>query len=312
MSGPNPPTETHLGTTQPGDQSQTPSPPSDTTPSPPTEAQHFADAFDNPDLRNNPAIRKFTDPASLASSYVELEKKIGQRGLVVPQEGADPATVRAAMKELGCPESPDQYPVSAELPEGMQLDEGFLARMRQRAWDSGLTAKQWEQQFGHFVEYQKEQYNEALEAHRAAMAESEAKLRDEWGAAFESKQKQAVEAAKALFGEEATQIIGLQIGEGKVLGNHPAFVKALALLGEKLSESGLVQGVSDVTIPTKEQAQRELDAMMADPEVIDALHNPNHLRHKEVVQKRETLYRSIYPNERQTGLSGGTAGGIVG
>jgi len=242
---------------------------------------------------------------------VELERKIGQKGMVVPGETATPAEVRAAMKQLGCPDEPDHYPTNIELPQGVKIDDKLLATMKQRAWDSGLSTTQWTQQFETFAGAQIAQHQAQAEAWNTHLAATTEKLKAEYGPAYEGKVEAAAAAANAIFGEEAAGIRGLPLPNGTVMGNHPLFVKALAELGEKLSEHDLIPGIPTRTTMTAEEAKRELDALNADKEHMDAYMDGNHPGHKVALQKRDTLYRYIHPGE-QTGATGSAAGNMVG
>ena len=121
----------------------------------------------------------------------------------------------------------------------------------------------------------------------------------------------AAAAADALFGAEAAGIKGLPLPNGSVLGTHPLFVKALAELGEKLSEHDLMPGIPARTTLTTEEAKRELEALNADQEHMKAYMDGNHPGHKQALAKRDTLYRYIHPGE-QTGAAGSAAGNMVG
>ena len=59
----------------------------------------WTDSLQDEGLRLHPSLTKFEDVPALAKSYVELESKIGSKGVLLPGENATPTEVRTAMSQ---------------------------------------------------------------------------------------------------------------------------------------------------------------------------------------------------------------------
>ncbi len=162
------------------------------------------------EIKANPTLSKFKTPDDLASSYVELERKIG-RSLTIPGDDAtDDAWERyyakaqesghlalhpdhadddhssAFWKSVGVPEDVDGY----KLPEDFkELPDDYVSNMRKVAKEAGWTNKQFQatlQEFG-------KEYGEQQEALDQSIEEDKAVIAGKWGMAEEQK-KSAVNA----------------------------------------------------------------------------------------------------------------------
>lgn len=142
---------------------------------------NFWDSFTDEGLRNNPSVRKHANAEALAKSYVELSRKLGQRGDIPLPKDATPEQVEArrALRrgeniksvedytwKLSAADARDMLPdadkafdgIAKSLYEAGLDDETFAAAMK------GLTAN---------AKAQKAEIE-------ASYAKSEAELRDEW------------------------------------------------------------------------------------------------------------------------------------
>ena len=61
------------------------------------------------DLRAEPSLRNFTDPVSLAKSYVHAQRMIGADKIPLPGKSATDDEWRQVYKRLGAPDNPKGY-----------------------------------------------------------------------------------------------------------------------------------------------------------------------------------------------------------
>lgn len=69
------------------------------------------------ELKSDPNIIKFKDPASLAKSYIHLQRNLGADKIALPGENATDDDWKQVYRKLGVPESLDEYKVNS--PEGL-------------------------------------------------------------------------------------------------------------------------------------------------------------------------------------------------
>lgn len=206
-------------------------PPADTTtpPAASAPASSWRDTLPD-DLKALPTLAKFQEPGALAKSYVELEKKIGQRGVQVPGEGATPEQVAEFHRALGVPEKPDDYAIAA--PEGIPAEvwsDDTAKAFQAKAHALGLTpqqAKGLAEWYARDAADAMTRYTAGIEPDGRPMDEV---LRSEWGPQTDRKVDMAKRAASQ-FGDEAA----LKALETKIGG--AALVKMFAKIGEAMAE----------------------------------------------------------------------------
>ena len=68
------------------------------------------------DLRVEPSLRNFTDPASLAKSYVHAQRMIGADKIPLPGKTATDEDWANVWSKLGRPQAPSEYQLQFENP----------------------------------------------------------------------------------------------------------------------------------------------------------------------------------------------------
>lgn len=172
------------------------------------------------DLRNAPALKNVSDPASLAKQFVDLQAHLGNTRRVPRSDEApedienyinkilneDEVTKGKLMikpdltqdeqadqfyRQLGKPESPDGYKVP-EFDGDIKVNEDFIKVAREKAHKYNLTEAQ-------FQKYVNDSVTESLAQQDAGYREWEdgmKGLRQEWGSAFDQNINEAVDYAK--------------------------------------------------------------------------------------------------------------------
>ena len=174
------------------------------------------------------ALAKFEDISSLASSYIELEKKLGSMH-TLPGEKATKEELDAFYKKLGKPDAADKY--------GFKQEWDAEKRFAQAAYEANLSDAQAKSLYTFFHKIGEDQQAQLAEAVKKQAEETDAALKKEFGNKVSEKMEQYTKGLKA-FGSDSIFSQLEQTG----LAYHPDFVKMFIKIGEALGESRTVLG----------------------------------------------------------------------
>lgn len=225
------------------------------------------------------SIKKFHGPDDLAKSYVELEKKLGQRpqGLVVPNEQSTPEQWAEYRKALGIPEAPEQYELHEFDPakfEQYPLDDARLNAARQWAHEQGLSGKQ----FDALVKFDAQYHAQLVQQSRQQEQQATAKLRQEWGDEYDARLQQVAEVAQRTG-------LGQAFAEAGMTDPYAA-AKALELVAKYLPKTDQVDGKAHADLDSQIQS---VNAALAQARATGNSEALAGLR-----AQREALYRKRY------------------
>lgn len=227
------------------------------------------------DIRAAPSMAKFKDPAELAKSYLEAEKLIGRKGVVVPGENATPEEVAAFRAALGVPDAPDGYGLAAPegLPDGVWNEDSAKA-FAAKAHELGIPPAAAKGLAEWFAKAQAE----AL----GAAEPWQPVLEKEWGAKFQDNLDLAQRAARQFGADEATLAkLASAAGDANVMR---MFHRIGAALGEDQPA-----GMATASAPmTGERAREAALAIIGDKS--SPYHQPLHPEHRATVQKVTRLF----------------------
>ena len=208
------------------------------------------------DLRAEPSLRHFTDPVSLAKSYVHAQRMIGADKIPLPGKSATDDEWRQVYKRLGAPDSAKGYDfkVSPDSINDFELDA-----FRTAAFEAGLNSKQ-AGRIAQFMEGTVTQSRAAMEEGADAVRyEGEQELRQEWGQAFDQQVQLAHKAAVTFLG--GTELLdNVELADGRLLGDHPEIVKMFANLAREIGEDNLLGDASELVM-TPAEAQSQISEM---------------------------------------------------
>lgn len=226
----------------------------------------------SPDIKGFVELKGFKDPGAIAESYRNLEKLHGvpkERLLKLPEKMDDEAGMAEVFNRLGRPEKPEGY----ELKPLEQQNKDLAAWLRKEAHGLGLTKTQAEKFAAAWVKQASEALAAETKASETAAAESlqqqQAKLKEEWGAAFDQNSKQVADMKRALGMDEETsklfdQALGVDVA-AKFL--HSIITKFGVQLGED-SFRGEGGGSNGFGILSPAAAAAKLDQLKGDQEWI--------------------------------------------
>lgn len=253
-----------------------------TTPETPPDVQTTvtdpAPAYDwrtdiHPDVKEDKVWESVKDIKGLTKAYADAAKyNVGALKLPAPDAPAE--EWGKVYDKLGRPAAPEGYEIHESDPGAAEF-----SALRGVAHVAGLSAKQWAALKEGYGRIHAEQASASKEEARTVTAA----LREEWGGAFDKKMGLAQQAIK-LGGED----LWAEIGKSP-LGNHPAFIKWVAMLGETLAEESIISGqVPDVQ--DKDSAKAELDTLTRSAAYLKAS-DPGH---KAAVERATKLFQLVY------------------
>lgn len=277
----------------------TPTPTPDATPAPapaPAAPAAVLSTFDTfrqglPDgLREDPIWDQYKDRglAGVAKDFAEVQRLIGSEERISrPKPEASKEDWDRFYTKLGRPETPDKYDLGDfKPPDGLPWDDGLMKSIITDLHAVGLTNAQMQAAIRIDAKHRDTAYQAQLQASQQSVAAAETALRTEWGAAYNGKLELAEKAATFAFGEHTKQIMEADIpGLGK-FGALPQVVKAMAKIGEAMSDDKLVNGKAPGGgMLTAAAARAEYERMMNDPATAKILGNPQNREHKAVMSR---------------------------
>ena len=236
------------------------------------------------DLRNEPSLRTFTDPASLAKSYVNAQRMIGADKIALPGKSATADEWREVYTRLGAPRDAKEYQFDGDIP----LEENYLNSFREHALNAGLRPSQANEMMN-FVRSTIEGMNSNLsEGAEAARYAAEQELRQEFGQAFDQRLEMAQLAAKNLLGD-TDMFDSIQLADGRMLGDHPDIIRMFSNLASQIGEDNLAGDTTEL-IMTPEEASRQIAEMTRrDGPYWDRMHPEHETYIQEVLRLREYM-----------------------
>lgn len=212
------------------------------------------------DIREHPSFGPIKDVENLARSYVNAQRLIGSEKVPLPTNPTD-EDLDNIYGRLGRPEAPDGYQIQAD---GNVITEDIATQYADIAHKLRLTPQQAEG----VLEYYRSTVSNSAEQMQQIAAEqaesTEAELRREWGKTYDQKISAASGAAKEFAGDE---ILNMQLSDGTLVGNHPAFIKAFAAMADfkttVTSEDTIGEAAGNFSL-TPKQAQAEIDSILGD------------------------------------------------
>ncbi|MDD5348417.1 MAG: hypothetical protein PHT59_07380 [Candidatus Omnitrophica bacterium] len=175
-------------------------------------------------------------PQSLAKSYLESQKMLGKKGVIVPDEKASEEDWANFHKALGRPDKPEDYGFKKpdKLPEGMTFNEERTKAFAAAAHKLGLPKKAAEGLFSWWNEMEAANHEKFVKEANEQHVKATAEIKKEWGNDYDANLKKANEIITPLFGEDFNKLL-LDTG----FNNHPAVVRGMFKAAQMVSEHAL-------------------------------------------------------------------------
>lgn len=234
------------------------------------------------DIKKDPSLATFKEPAALAKSWINAQKMIGANKVVIPDDKASDEERAAFYNKLGRPESPEKYELKP--PEGYKLDDATSKQMKETAHKLGLTPSQ----LNGLVAFDHERIKAASESKDAnEMNEIRAEIFDyQKQLGGEEKYKAKVDEARFALNELATPSLKKFLEETK-LGSRPDMIEFFSSL-KGMMDDGKIRDGTGVGFGADPVSIQEEINQLEDPK--SPLWDFNHPQRQTYVEKRDKLY----------------------
>jgi hypothetical protein len=244
------------------------------------------------DLTKDPNITKYKSVDEFLKGHINAVKKLGEKGIIPPKEGASPEEWEAYHRALGKPEKAEEYKITPvenlhpKLKEKMtpQVEGFFKAEMHKLDIPQMYVDKLYSWYFN--------ASSKALAmqdaAQEKAIKEGETALRAELNDKYDATIKMTENFVKYFGGKDVINALGN-------LGSHPAIVKMFSKIAANFSEDQIAKfgGDPQATAGAIGEAKSKIKAIMEDKK--HAYWNENDPKHKEAIQEVRSLYDIAYP-----------------
>lgn len=174
------------------------------------------------------SLERYNSPADMAKALREAQKKISSGSIKSElSKDATPEEVAAWRKDQGIPDAPDGYDVKVKGLVWGEADKPLLEDFTKFAHEKNMTPAQVKTNLEWYAQHQEQQ----MEARRSAdlnfQYETGQSLKKEWGADY-TRNVNAIKSMTDSLPDGADWIFNARTEDGKILGNHPLFIKWLS------------------------------------------------------------------------------------
>ena len=180
----------------------------------------------------NDKLARFEDPASMAKSYLELEKMDSGK-IKMPDDSTTAEERSAFYQKIGRPENVEGYDLP-ELAEGEAYDDQMMGAIKNYALENNIPKDMFSGMVGIYMQ----EAQAAME--RQAVATEDA-LKQEWGGQYDANIEISRRALRELAPAEITEPLIAELGRMNMDNSEP-FVKFLHSVGSKMMDDTLVKG----------------------------------------------------------------------
>ena len=238
-------------------------------------------------FKGEKSLASFKTHDDFVKSHLELSKKLGT-AVWLPGEKDDPASKAEKMNKLygalGKPASADAY-VLDKYKEGA-LSSEHLMQIQQFAFANNMNQAQFEAA-ANFVN---DLHAGSVEALRAQDQRDIEFMQKEWGdAVFKHRSNLAFAAIKKLGGEELGKVFA-----ERGLGNNPKLVELFAKIGADILEGNAFDAGEAPGAMSKEEAQKKINEVMANPNDLYHRKHAGKAGHKERVEEMASWYQIVH------------------
>lgn len=256
------------------------------------------------DLRQSKSLSKFPDVATLAKSYVEMDRMRATankpvEGLPVPNDTWTKSDWDQLFSKLGRPEKPEDYKFEMpEIPEGAVYDESLDKFFAAKAHEVGLTPKQAHELRRAYLDDQVSRLK-AAQAEQAKRAEERKQLLERTLSGFGPDKEAMLDGARRIvqeFGGERLKEYLRETG----LGDDPVLVEFLAKVGKAFADDRVILGGGSMGGSFRgspSAALSEIARLKGDKEFSKSLLDSSHPAHKEAKARWRGLHEVAYPGE---------------
>ena len=239
------------------------------------------------DIKDDPSLKVFVDEKgnfnldSLAKSYVHAQRKIGEKGIRLPDDSSTPEEWADFYNKLR-PSEIDKYELKNSLPDGSALDEELFTGFKQKAHEAGIAPAQAQKLVDWFNEHSSGNQKQLADAQSTAYQQEVEGLKKAWGEGFQTEMNTAQRALKEFADEDTIKYL-----KDSGLDGNVRLIKLFNKIGKGLLEDKFTEESHGHFGMTKESAQKKQNAIFGDTN--HPYWNAQHASHKDAVSEMAKL-----------------------
>jgi hypothetical protein len=237
-------------------------------------------------LRNEPCLQSVKDIGALAKNYVNAQKAIGKKGVILPSKLDDKEGWDGVWNQLGRPEEPSKYSKpELKVPDEYSsfYTEEKIGNFAKIAHDAGLTDAQYKTLVEKYVDNEITGIKEIVDRENSVKNQAEASLKKDWGLDYEKQ----VNLANKTFD---TFVKDMPEERAELYKNDPYIRRIMADVGQRISEDLIT--VSNAKAPMNAANVRaEINSLMGEKN--SSFWNQSAPDHMQTKQKVQDLYAAL-------------------
>lgn len=252
------------------------------------------------DLRGNKVFSNFQNIGDLAKSYANAATMVGlDKGAVLRLPSEDtPEAWGEVWNKIGRPETADGYDLKA-YDESPYVDKEAMTKVREMAHKHGVRGAALQELVGMFVADTQAKVDAANAAKEKLVDDYQAKVKSEFGEAYDYKITQIRHSAQNIIGTipEFAEFLKTY----PEAAEHPGLIKFMShYAGQTLEDTGSINGGSTSTGPlTPAEAQARLAAYQPGGEFYKIITEQGHPQRGHHLAQKSKLFQYAYPENKQ-------------
>lgn len=261
------------------------------------------DLITDESLKSDPTLANISDLDTMARMLHSAQKMVGNPKNYIKRlsENATDEERAAFYRELGAPESPDEYRAPEfERPEDMPpMSQERLGQFMQVFHKANMTQEQIDLVLSEYNNLEVGVWAQSTEQTQQAFDAATEQLKQVWGQAYEEKLGEAQAAVEAL---SKPDVLGEDFKvwlERKNLDNDPIQIRLLSMLAGNMQDPALPRGgtSSGSGRLTPAAALERIAELKADPNFVKRWTNERDAGHQQAQDEITRLYAIAYPGK---------------
>lgn len=222
-------------------------------------AEHYSAGDKDAYAKELKRLERITDPAGMYGMYREMESRFSEGGLTkIPGEDATDEEKSAFWRQLGAPESADDYVKNLKLQGDAvlgDLDKPIAETFAQALHSVGAPQQVYDAALNWYYQLQEQQMNELDEKDDKDYEDNRKQLRSEFGGSLD----RYINTLGALFADAPggadpdnprgvmARLFGGRTSDGRIIGNDPDVVRFLVGLNRNMNPNATEVDPSDAS-----------------------------------------------------------------
>lgn len=247
----------------------------------------------DPDLKKQ--AERFTTVDDVIKGNLELRQRLSS-AIIKPGKDAKPEEIAAYRKAMEIPETAEGYEFTRpehidEETFGSDAMKAALSGVSKVLHDANVSKSQAQAIWNWYNQTEAAATQAQIEADKQFATQTEAALKQEWGADTDKNKEYAKRGFEKLATDAGLDIAALkkiETKDGRFLLDRPEFSKLFAKIGREMGEGTLGPVVSD---GEAQSIQSEIDKLQSEKR--EALAKGNHTKAQELDDKQRELYAKL-------------------